>query len=300
VKNNGYGYAQRRLSSYISSKGVFSEQASGINYYRFINDLALNFEKKSGEIAENLSKTAALLFNKNNMKSAVICSGEDFELYSNQFQNFTLDIASNKSEIKEWNLKAQKKNEGILTSSKVQYIIKGYDFNKLGFTWNGRMRVLEQIISTEWLQKRIRVIGGAYGGFCGVSQYGPVLFASYRDPNLKETLENFDLTADFISKFIPDEKEMTRFIIGTIAGLDNPLTPSEKGDVAVRRYFEKTKQEDVQRDRNEVLSTKPEDIKSMAKLIESVLSQNVYCVYGNEDKLRSEKQLFTELIKPEK
>ena len=135
-----------------------------------------------------------------------------------------------------------------------------------------------------------------YGGFSLFFPNGRVYFASYRDPNLKKTLENYDASSKYLREFKADETDMTRFIIGTIARMDRPLTPSQKGNLAVQRYIEKTTLNQVEKDRAAVLATKAEDINKMEKMVADILAQNAYCVYGNEDKIESEKELFNKLI----
>jgi presequence protease len=188
-------------------------------------------------------------------------------------------------------------NEAILSASQVQFVVKGYDFKKSGYEWNGKLNVLSQVISTDWLQNQIRVIGGAYGGFCGFSPNGNVYFASFRDPNLKETLDNFDATPTYLEKFEADQQTMTRYIIGTISGLDQPKTPSQKGSAAMQYFFENTTAEMLNTERREILSTTASDIREMSDLVRDVMSQNKYCVYGNEAKITENANLFDNLIR---
>jgi len=296
IKQNGIRYAMTRLSSYYSNDGMFDELTGGLDYYRFITDLVNKFDENSEEIIKNLTKTASLLFTQNNLISSVTCSTEDMEAYAAAFEKLAGSLPEGQDEITEWKFDFTNKNEGLLTASKVQYVIKGYNFKKLGYEWDGKMRVLNQILSTDWLQNQIRVIGGAYGGFCGFSPSGDVFFASYRDPNLKETLDNYDATPGFLQNFEADEKEMTRFLIGTISGMDRPMTASQKGDVAIQRYFEKTTIEDIKNDRSAVLSTTMQDIKDFEKVVQDILKQDAYCVYGNEQKIKENKDLFHEMV----
>jgi hypothetical protein len=184
----------------------------------------------------------------------------------------------------------------MLTSSKVQYVVQGYNFKTLGYEWSGKLRVLDQVLSRDYLQTQLRVLGGAYGGFTDISPSGQFLFLSYRDPNLSETLENYKKATDFLASFEASEDEMTRFIIGTIANMDRPLTPSQKGRRAVRYHFENVSQTDLQTDRTAVLNTTPRDLQDMAGMVSDIIDQQLYCVYGNQEKLESEKQLFDTLI----
>jgi hypothetical protein len=275
---------------------MFNELTTGFEYYWFVTDLVNGFDKNAEEIIANLEETAKLLLNKKNLKVAVTCEKKDLEYFNDELENFLNKLSDDQVEAQQWEFKFENKNEGFLAASKVQYVLKGYNFKKLGYDWNGKMRVMNQVLSREWLTNQIRVIGGAYGGFCNFSSSGQVYFGSYRDPNLKETIDNFDASPKFLSEFEPDEDTMTRFIIGTIARMDRPLSPSDEGNLAVVRYLEKVTQEDIQKERDDVLATVPEDIREMNTFVADILKQNAFSVYGNEDKVKSNKDLFKKIM----
>lgn len=300
VKRNGMGYARTRLTSYYSNKGMFDELTGGFEYYWFVTDLVNNFDKNAEDIIADLKKTADQLLNKNNLIVTVTCEKNDLPDFNKALEHFLGALSKDKTEKEKWEFVLDNRNEGFLTASKVQYVLKGYDFKKLGYDWNGQIRVMNQILSREWLNNQIRVIGGAYGGFCNFSSSGQVYFGSYRDPNLKETINNFNDSPGFLSKFEPEKDVMTRFIIGTIAGMDKPLRPSGEGNLAVTRYLEKTTYKDIQAERDAVLTTTPENIREMKKFVSDILKQNAFCVYGNEEKVKSEKNLFKEILKLDK
>jgi presequence protease len=293
---NGYGVAATRLESYYSRRGVFSEKSKGLDYYWFVTNLTNDFNANPDKVIADLKNVYDVLFNKNNMTAGTTCSEPDFKTYSGMFESFAGKFLNKPAPLNSWALTPADKNEGILTASKVQYVLQGFDFRKLGLIWDGKWNVLSQIISTDWLQTQIRVIGGAYGGWSSIGKDGTISFASYRDPNLKETLDNFKATVDYLKNFEADSTAMTRYIIGTIAGLDYPLTPSQKGDMAFRYYFEKTSREEIQSDRNAVLATTAHDIRNMSDEIGKILDQHVICVYGNDEKLKSNKTLFKNLV----
>ena len=301
VKRNGNVYSRTRLASYFSNTGMFDELTGGFEYYWFINDLVKNYAVKQKEIIANLARTASLLFNKSNLTAAVTSSRDDLPAYVQELPKFIDSLPDNKAAAySKWKFNFEKKNEGFLTASKVQYVQKGYNLKKLGYAWSGKIRVLDQVLSSDWLQNRVRVIGGAYGGYSSFAANGQAFFSSYRDPNLKETLDNYDAIPDYLGKLELNDKEMTRYIIGTISTLDNPLTPADKGNVALRYYFEKTKPEDIQRERDEVLSVSLGDIKAMKKMAADILGQNAICVYGSEEKINSQKELFGKIEKVER
>ncbi len=292
----GAGVAATRLPSYYSNSGMFNEMTGGLDYYWFVTDLTKGFEKNSDQIIANLEKAATLLFTRANLMASVTCASKDLGNFSKAMTNLAESLPQTKPVYQTWAFNLEKKNEGIRTASKVQYVYEGYNFKKLGYSWNGKMRVLNQILSRDWLRTRIRIMGGAYGASASISPTGMIYFSSYRDPNLKETFETYQGAADYLTKFEADEPGMTRFIIGTIAGMDMPQSNVQRGDQAVNYYFTKRKAEDLQRDRDAVITTKVEDIRGFAGMIRDMINQRNYCVYGNSDRLNASKELFDSMI----
>jgi len=296
VTRNGFNVGVTRLESYLSQQGMFSELTRGAQYYWFVTDLVGQFEKNPENIIANLKKVQALVFTRGNLMAGTTCSEDDYKLYAVAVKPLLASLPDVPSAVSGWTLGPVPLNEGLLTTSKVQFVLEGNNFRKLGLAWDGKWNVLNQIMSTDWLQKQVRVIGGAYGGFSSINKKGFFYFASYRDPNLKETLDNFAGTVNYLSAFNADSVEMTRYIIGTIANLDFPLTPSERGNLAFRWYMEKTSREEVQADRDAVLTTTAADIRNMSDVVAKILEPQVYCVYGNEDILKTNKDLFKDLV----
>jgi presequence protease len=296
VTRNGYNVALNRLESYYSNRGVFNDMIRGASYYWFLTDLVKQYSTDPDKVIARLKEVKEALFIKNNLLTGTTSSQEDYRSFKKSLDVLTSKLPEKTVAYQVWALNPVVKNEGIETASKVQYVLQGFDFRKLGIPWDGKWNVLSQVMSTDWLQTRIRVVGGAYGGFSGIGRNGTFYLASYRDPNLKETLDNFHGTIDYLNKFDADSMTMTRYIIGTIANLDYLMTPSEKGELAFRRYMEHLTKQDVQKDRDDVLSTTPADIRNMSSILAKVLDQKVYCVYGSEDKLKANKDLFKTLV----
>lgn len=189
-------------------------------------------------------------------------------------------------------LSCKKKNEGFMDASKVQYVSMAGNFKKAGYSYTGIMKILKVILSYDYLWLNVRVKGGAYG--CGGSfmRSGNVYVSSYRDPNLEKTKEVYEKIPDYLRTFEADEREMTKYIIGTISELDTPLNPAAKGMRSVAAYFTGITDEDIRKERQEVIQASPEDIRSLADLLQAALSQDNFCVIGNEEKIRKQADLF--------
>jgi len=178
----------------------------------------------------------------------------------------------------------------------VQFVAKGYNFRRLGYSYSGTLDVLRTIASLDFLWNRVRVQGGAYGSFARFARNGNLFFCSYRDPGLKETLGVYDEAHTYISSFDPDEREMRKYIIGTIGSLDSPLTPSMKGEAATARYITGITHDDIQYARDEVLATDKEKIRRTAEMVRDSMNAGYICVTGNEQKLRENSALFSDLV----
>jgi len=227
---------------------------------------------------------------------SVTNEADDYRLFRSSFPIILDEIGDSSSRKATYQIDTTQKNEGLLTPGKVQYVVKGYNFRKLGYGYHGSLLVLRTIASMDYLWNRIRVQGGAYGSFARFSRNGNMYFCSYRDPNLIDTLSVYDAAEDYFQTFDVAQREMTKYIIGTISKIDVPLTPSMKGEVATERYFTGISHEDVQRTREEVLGTGKNDIKKYAEMVGDAMRENYFCVIGNEGKLRAHSKIFSHLV----
>ena len=189
----------------------------------------------------------------------------------------------------------ENKNEGFQTSGQVQYVAAAGNFAEAGYEYTGALRILKVMLSYEYLWTNIRVKGGAYGCMSGFRRTGDGFLVSYRDPHLKNTLEVFRKTGDFIRSFDADEREMTKYIIGTISELDAPLTPSAKGSMSLNAWFSGITREDMQKERDEILDAQPEDIRNLAGIVDAIVEQDRICVIGSEEKIQQDKEVFKEI-----
>ncbi len=151
------------------------------------------------------------------------------------------------------------------------------------------------ILNYDYLWLNIRVKGGAYGCMSGFSRNGDTYFSTYRDPNLRKSNEVFEGIPDYIRQFDASERDMTKYIIGTISGMDTPLNPSAKGMRSMTAYLVHQTPQDVQKERDEVLGAGAGDIRALEPLIAAVLSDENLCVIGNETMLQKEAGMFYEL-----
>ncbi|MEG0307909.1 MAG: insulinase family protein [Clostridium sp.] len=293
--DRGHQVATTRLGSYFSPAYSYIESTSGYDFYRFLKEFENSFDEKIDGFIEKLEVVRRQIFNKNNMIVTVIGKNEEVEAVDKNM-NIVLDVLSDEHiELKDYKFIEDNKKEGMLTPSNVQYVAKGYNYKRLGYKFTGKLLVLKTIIGMDYLWNKVRVQGGAYGAFANIVRSGNLMFASYRDPNIRETLKAYDETAKYVADFTTTDREMLKYIIGTISELDMPLTPSMAGDTAISYYIRGISNEDRQRERTEILNTNVKDINGFSKLISDVMEKDFIVVLGNDSKIKNDKELFKEL-----
>jgi Zn-dependent M16 (insulinase) family peptidase len=294
--NQGSRLAIERTLSYLSDIDKYKD-LDYIPYYNFICNLDDNFDAKFDEMVEELNNVSNIVFNKEGLVVSYTGDEKYYTDFQNAFNSFQGTIQNKKFPPQEYKFDFSNKNEAFVIQSQVQYVVKAGSFKGAGYNYSGKMRVLENILNSDYLWKELRVKGGAYGGAMSITSE-EILFYSYRDPNLKETINIFDGAVKFLRNFKADEKEMTNYIIGTIGGMDYLAGPNYKGIIGDNMYFSGITQEGIQKLREEVLSTTAEDIRNLAEVLEAVIKQNVYCTVGGQTKIDESKDLFDNIIFP--
>lgn len=283
--SSGHTLAVMRALSYLSPGYREMDQTVGLEFFQFIEGLEKNFEEKKTEIQEKLALVAKKLFRKENFFINYTADEEGYKQMKTKIsslveQFYKEDTASVKEKK---TFAVQKKNEGFKTSSQVQYVARTGNFRNAGYKFSGAMRILTVIMNYEYMWLNIRVKGGAYGCMSGFLRNGDSYFVSYRDPHMDETNQIYEGIADYVEHFTVDERDMTKYIIGTISDLDIPLTPYSKGIRALGSYMMGVTYEMVQKEREEILFATQDTIRGLAPAIRAILEEEAVCVIGSEE-----------------
>lgn len=295
LSSAGHSAAVLRAGSYFSSASYFQDQIGGISFYDFIDEIESHFEERKRDVIAQLQILMRYIFRPENMTVSYTADEEGYQYLEEEVSGLKKILCTAPIEQGQLEYLLQKKNEGFKTSGQVQYVAAAGNFLEAGYAYTGELRILKVILSYEYLWTNIRVKGGAYGCMSGFRRTGDGFFASYRDPNLKKTLEIFAGTPDYIRSFTADEREMTKYIIGTISDLDVPLNPSAKGEMSLNAYFSQVTEEDVRKERREILEASVEDIRKTGDIVEAIIDQKRICVIGNEDVIEENKDVFMEV-----
>ena len=285
-----------RVASYYSNAGAYNDSAI-LPFNEFLKDLLANFDEKFDTLVEELEDVYNRLLNRNGLIISVTATDELYKNFRPYLTKLIKTLPVDEYPVASYDYPCVAQNEGLYSQSRVQYVGKGANFIKRSYEYNGVLNVLEHILRYEYFWTKIRVQGGAYGAFVNFNRNGNMFFGSYRDPNLKNTIDVFDGTAEFLRNFDVSEREMDKYIIGTMSKVDKPLTPSIKGQIAAEFCLKGITYEDRQKSRNEILNARQDDIKKLAKLVEDCMQENNLCVFGNENVLKDNAEIF-KTIKP--
>jgi len=297
LTSGGHGTAVLRAFSYSSVESRFQDELGGIGFYEFIEDLDKNFDDKVNEVSEKLSCLMRRILRPGNFIADYTGEKESVPAVQELCRELKGCLYQEEAVLSDEKIGFAKKNEGFTTAGQVQYVAQAGNFADQGFTYTGALAILKTILSYDYLWMNIRVKGGAYGCMTGFKRNGQSYFVSYRDPHMRRTLDVYSGLPEYIASFDADEREMTKYIIGTISSKDIPLTPMLKGSLSRTMYFDNITDEMRQRERDEILNASASDIRSLSPMIAAVLQDRQICVIGSESVLKKNSDLLTE-IKP--
>ena len=290
----GNSIVSQRVMAQVSAVGKFRDNGN-LGYYQKISELASN-PAALPLLPEKLAEVARKIFRANNVDIMFVGEEGELEAFENLMKPLveTWDTTELSNDVLQ--ITRLSGNDGIVTAGKVQYVAQGGNFIDHGFKHVGPMSVLETILRYEYLWIRIRVQGGAYGAFANFYDDGNMIFCSYRDPNLLETLDVYKELPQYLRDFTLTDREMRKYIIGTMSSLDLPMTPALRGPRAMGMYFSGAKLEDKVEFRKQVIACKPEDIVALADVVEPVLNDNHICTMGNEQKIKDAGNIFDNIV----
>lgn len=297
LSSSGHLVAAMRSMSSFSRYALYQDELKGVAFYRSICRIEKELSESPKSVSDKLAAIAKKLFARNRMRISFTGNNEAYGNAKPSLEKVIagfdkMSVIGNQAEVHFNTAK-----EAFIDASQIQYVAKTGDFICEGYEYTGALRLLRIILSYDYLWINVRVKGGAYGCMNTFLRSGESYFVSYRDPNLSDTLDVYDRIPEYIKSFSPDERDMTKYIIGTFSALDTPMNPEAKGSRSLSAYLEGITYEQIQKERNEILNAQPEDIRRLADLVEAVLKKDSICVIGNENMIKESAGLFENVEK---
>ena len=294
--SSGHTTAVLRALSYTSPVAKFKDDTDGIGLYEKVKEIEEDFDGCKEELIRSLKEIASRIFRVDNMMMSYTSSREGLEPALDALAAVKGSLnAGGEADHTACVIHCTKRNEGFKTSSKVQYVARCGNFIDGGQEYTGALQILKVILSYDYLWQNIRVKGGAYGCMSNFNRAGEGYLVSYRDPNLEKTVEVYEGVVDYLKNFTVDDRDMNKFIIGTMSNLDRPMNPAAKGSRSMNLYMNHITEEMLRQERAQILDAGQEDIRRLADIVQAVLDAGLICVIGSEEKIEQQKQLFGEV-----
>ena len=299
--SSGHTTALDRAVSYMTERGAFDQAVSGIEYYEFLKELYENYDERADELIAKLEYVRDLIVRDDNITVSITSGEEEYAVFAEAFKEYKDRLAAGQKpvsdiirpEINDPVYLPEARNEAFRISGQIQYCATVGNYRKDGVPYSGAFAVLKTILAYDYLWNNVRVKGGAYGCFFSYERIsGNCSIVSYRDPNLRNTYEIFRKAADYIASLELDKEQVDKYIIGTLSNLDLPKLPRVMGEYSFSIWEYGISNEELQKERDEVLGCTAEDIRSFAPLLKSAAEQGYICTVGSAGKINEDAELF--------
>lgn len=314
--SSGHTTAALRALSYTSPIAKFKDDTDGIGFYEVVKAIEEDFDGHKAELIRNLKDISRKIFRTDNLMISYTSAEQGLEPMQSAFRavkdSFNRGAedegplntgghsdtglhAAEKSAETACVIHCRKRNEGFKTSSKVQYVARAGNFIDGGAEYTGALQILKVILSYDYLWQNVRVKGGAYGCMSNFNRIGEGYMMSYRDPNLEKTMEIYEGVVDYLENFNVDDRDMNKFIIGTISNMDRPMNPAAKGSRSMNLYMNHVTEEMIKEEREQILTAGQNDIRALSKVLRAMLDAGQICVIGSEEKIEECREMFGEV-----
>jgi presequence protease len=297
----GHRVVSLRLRSRLDRSAWVSEQIRGVSYLFFLRELVEQIERDWPAVLRRLEEMRALLFNRAGLLCNVTLGGQDRPLFDRELAGLIAALPAAGETAQVWTPAHGNADEGLIIPAQVNYVGKAANLYDLGYQLHGSSTIITRYLGASWLWDRVRVQGGAYGSFCSFDSFSGILsYASYRDPNVLQTLDNYDGSGAFLRQLDINDDELSKAIIGAVGDLDSYQLPDSKGYTSMMRYM--TGVDDVyrQRMRDEILGTTAADFRAFADALDAAAAHGSVAVLGSDeaiDAANAERANFLQKVK---
>jgi Zn-dependent M16 (insulinase) family peptidase len=296
ILGRGDNYAFTRALSHVSLSYAMSDAMGGVAYYLRLKQLRDNFETEKENFIRKLTAIYQLIFSRGGVVASLTTEGESLDQLEALTSQLLTKLEWAEKKPVERTFEALKVSEGIQASSNVQYVVKAFDYEKLGYDYNGQFEVLSLILGRDFLHNQIRAAGGAYGNSLSIRSNGGIGATSYRDPHLERSLEVYDRMGQWLRDQNLSQDEIDQYIIGSVNRFDPPVTPAALGKLAYVRYLTGKTVEDQKAYLEQAMATTEDSIKAYADLLDKAMEEKLICVIGNSDKVKASQDVFDRML----
>lgn len=280
-----YASASYDIYSYINNL------SSGTDYYDFLKAIIKDETLFKKEMNDNLPLILNSILTKDNLFISISCNDSLYSSITKPLTSFIEHLnngkINNKLEFTPHHI-----NSAFNTPYNVNYCALNFDSKQ---QFGGERLVVSKILNTDYLWKKVRVLGGAYGARLTIADSGIINMASYRDPNIDQTLDVYKKIPEYLENLNLTKEDVIRYIIGTIGDNYYPKSISTLSSISLMYYKLGKTTKDLIEEKKQILNTSLKDIKDFEKVFENNLNNVSICVVGNKEKIKQTTFKFDEI-----
>jgi len=298
---SGHRVVKTRLKAGYSVAEAMGEAMDGPGYVRFLRELAERIDADWNSIENDLAELRRLAFHPQRLLVNSTIDGEAQVTLQGDLESFLTKLAQDGSApvdaIGDWQLPDGPTSEALIGPAKVNYVGSILDLGAVDYEWHGSHAVITRSMNTGYLWDRVRVKGGAYGASCGIDRgQGTMLFTSYRDPNIADTIDAYRGSAAFLQECAFDEAAIHQAIIGTIGKVDAYQLPDARGYTAFMRKLLGITDTERQQTRDQILGTSLEDFHGFGAVLERAFENARHAFVASSEQVEAEKDRLGSVV----
>ncbi len=287
----GHRIVNSRLKAKYNTVSCINEQMHGLSQLLFLRYLASEVDENWQNILSDLEHIRSLMLSKPGMLVNVTLDEDNWKDCQPRLQNFLQQVPTRQKGAQKWQTECMPGYEAIQVPSQVNYVGKGMNLYEQGYNFHGSSLVITRYLRSSWLWDKLRVQGGAYGAFSNLDRYSGVMsFVSYRDPNLLNTLENYDQTADFLENSELEDEEINKAVLGAVGDMDAYQLPDDQGMTSMLRYIVGETEDKRQELREEIMNTTKSDFRNFGSWLQYLRDKGEVVVLGDKSSISRAKE----------
>ena len=280
----GHTFVASRLGARFTASGFASERINGVDNLFFLRKLAGQIDADWDGVQAKLETIRNLLIDRNRMILNVTAEDRDIHSSLPVLGDLAASLPSVGAAFQQWTPAVYPACEGLAIPAQVNYVGKAVNLKEYGQSLNGTALVVSRYLRTAYLWDRVRVRGGAYGAFTMLDDISGVFrMVSYRDPNLKRTLEAYDGAAKYLASLDLHGDELAKSIVGSTGDMDKYQLPDAKGFTSLARRLTNRTESSLQTMREQIMSTTSQDFRDFAEACRCLAEKGQVCVLGSRD-----------------
>ncbi|HPA14808.1 MAG TPA: insulinase family protein [Desulfobacterales bacterium] len=240
VVHNGHRLAISLASRNFSAACALNEIWHGIHQLKTVKNMTRELTDEALQpISERLSSIGKCLFQRNNLKIALIGENPALAAASATVARIQTKLENGTPDgfqPPHIDLCDEVPREGWGTSTAVSFVARTFQTVRMEHEDAPALSVIGKILRSMYLHREIREKGGAYGGFSLYNlEDGIFCFGSYRDPHIVSTLNVYDNAVSFIRSGNYEEEDIKEAILQVCSEIDKPDPPGAAARMAFQR-----------------------------------------------------------------